>query len=317
MPNLSTPVAISQTPHLLTHRDGVILTGSCFSDNIGEKLRWYGFDVVSNPFGVVYNPLSVNHLLRRAMANQPVDAGELKGANELWYHHHFHSSFSGTNQEQVLQAMNEAIGHTHLKLKSASQLIITWGTAWVYRLRENGQIVANCHKLPEREFAREFLSPAAIADDCRQLQQQLADFNPSLQIVLTISPVRHLRDGATGNQVSKASLFLAMQKCIEQQPDTAYFPAYEIMMDELRDYRFYADDMVHPSALAVEFIWEKFAESRIATDTRKLFPAIDKIQRGLRHRPFNADTAIYKKFYADLKQQALLLEQQVPGLKLV
>lgn len=316
MPALFTPVSISKSGQLMTHRDRLFLIGSCFTDNIGQKLTWYGFRSHCNPFGLVYNPLSVSQSLLRIIQNQPITADELSFGNELWFHYGFHSFFSGADNSTVVDKMNHALAEAHTQLKSAKWLLITWGSAWAYRLKSNGRVVTNCHKQPDSEFIREWQSPEAISDDFSQLCQQLKNFNSDLHILLTISPVRHLRDGATGNQVSKASLFLAMQKCIEQWPGTAYFPAFEIMMDELRDYRYYADDLVHPSALAVDFIWEKFAESRIATDTQTLFPAIDKIQRGLRHRPFNADTNAYRKFISELKNQAKILEQQVPGLKL-
>lgn len=316
MPALFTPVNVPTAGWQLTHRDGLFLIGSCFTDNIGQKFAWYGFRAHCNPFGVVYNPLSVSQSLRRILLNTPVTTDELSFGNELWFHYDFHSSFSGSDKSVVVDKMNHALAEAHTCLSSAKLLIITWGSAWVYRHKPDGRVVANCHKRPDGEFTRELLSPESISDDFIQLCQQLKKFNPDLCILLTISPVRHLRDGATGNQMSKASLFLAMQKCLEQLPDTEYFPAYEIMMDELRDYRFYADDLVHPSALAVDCIWEKFAENRISNETQKLFPAIDKLQRGLHHRPFNADTDTYRKFTDDLKNQVELLEQQVPGLKL-
>lgn len=269
----------------ISHSTRFVLLGSCFAENIGQRLIDYRFQVDMNPFGVLYNPLSIAQALERLAENRPFVADELFEHNSLWHSWMHHGSFSDQSKEKALEKMNERFVLANQNLKKTDLLIITFGSAWVYEF--DGRVVANCHKVPNNRFVRRRLTVNEIVARYTQLFAALRQQNPKLKVLLSVSPIRYLRNDATENQTSKATLLLATEALCQQLPDVDYFPAYEILLDELRDYRFFADDMVHPSPMAVQYIWERFAQTYFTPETCALLPEIDKENRRAAHRPLH------------------------------
>jgi len=293
-----TQVKIDDTGWCISYKDKLMIVGSCFSENIGERFQQLKFQVDLNPFGIVYNPLSVAKSLRRLLVEKPYTKEDLFEHQGIWGSFDHHSRFSATSAEETLEKINTRLERSRIFLKDTAYLFITLGTAWIYELKATGMIVSNCHKFPESDFRRFRLTAGEIVDVYRDLLPALWAFNPNLNIVFTVSPVRHSKDGATGNQLSKSVLLLAVDRLITGfgNEHCAYFPAYEIMMDELRDYRFYATDLLHPNQVAIDHIWDKFSRSMIAEDSLLLSKSIMKIVKAKEHRPFNPDVDAYKYF---------------------
>ena len=295
-----TPIEIPVSEFNLTYKKNITMIGSCFTDNIGKKLTHYKFPVSINPFGVLYNPESVRNALDILVNEKYFGEEDLHEHNSRWLSFYHDTSFSGHDREMVLQEINKSIHAGNQWLNKTNLLIITFGTARVYHHKKRDHIVSNCHKVPAKEFNRYLLDINEIVDGYRELIGQLKKFNPNLHIVFTISPVRHWKDGAVGNQQSKAILVLAIKKLLGEFPELEYFPAYEILMDELRDYRFYAEDMLHPGETGINYIWDRFCETYIKKSTWKLMEKVDAIIKAKNHRPFHPKSLEYQNF---LKKQ--------------
>lgn len=287
---LTTPVSINPSPLRISHETPVLLMGSCFADNIGDKLQKAGFNVLCNPFGTLYNPLSIALALQHALGNREIDNSWLIYADGFWHSWMHHSRFSHTQKETCLSQCNEAIHLAHEQLLKQPVVIITLGTAYVFRLvgdgmAENmkGQTVANCHKLPASFFSRTLLSVQQITATLHSLLSHPLLANT--HAIFTVSPIRHMADGAHGNQVSKSTLILSMEELLKQYPNHTYFPSYEIMLDELRDYRYYARDMCHPTDLAIDIIWQRFQETYMTRATQQICLEEEKKARRAQHRP--------------------------------
>jgi hypothetical protein len=289
--SLRLPVKIDTQAIDINYQTPVLFMGSCFSDNIGAKLKRAKLPVMLNPFGVLYNPVSIHDALISIIHNTPVDEKYCARNNSLWYSYMFHGSFSDPSKENLLRATNKAIKKAHKFLAKASVLFITFGTARVYEHVELKKVVANCHKESASKFLCYRLSPDDITHLWKDLLVDLHRFNPNLRIVFTVSPVRHLKDGAHQNQLSKAVLFLAIDQLLrfDTACSTRYFPSYEIVHDELRDYRFYADDMTHISSLAVDYIFEKFSENYFSKPTQQCVAEMFQLAKALEHRVFGID----------------------------
>lgn len=273
------------------------MVGSCFAENIGRKLEEHKFTVDINPFGILYNPASVAEGLRRLLCPERFTPGDLFQHEGIYHSFAHHSRFSAPTEEECLEQINSRLYQSSDFLRKATRLVITLGTAFVYRLKSDGRIVANCHKLPEKRFDRERLSVEAIVADWKPLLLALWEQNPALKILFTVSPIRHWKDGAHENQLSKATLLLAADALQREFPERiAYFPAYEILMDELRDYRFYADDMLHPSPLAIDYMWQRFTDHFLSADTLAILKEWGDIQKAMNHKPFQPDSEVYKRF---------------------
>jgi len=274
-----TEVKIEKSNFRVDYETSMLFVGSCFSDNIGGLLQRLKFPVMLNPFGVLYNPVSIARSISFIVKKTMMEEDSLIFHNNLWHSFNFHGSFSGVDKREVLQRCNDSILRSYDYLKNAQYLFVTFGTAWVFELARNNQIVSNCHKLPSKEFNRYRLSVATIVSVWSNLILLLQEFNPKLKIIFTVSPVRHLKDGARENQLSKSTLMLAIDEIIKlyTEAQVAYFPAYEIVNDELRDYRFYASDMVHVSDLGVQFIFERFKESFLSPSTVECVKDIESI----------------------------------------
>lgn len=301
----------------LNHQTPVMMVGSCFSDNIGNELKRLKIPVLLNPFGVLYNPMSIAKALKIIINNQEMNQDELILHDHLWHSFLFHGSFSGTSSHEVLQQIQNAIETAHHFLKKTEFLFITFGTAWVFKHKKTEQLVANCHKIPAIEFDRYRLNISEINHEWEMLIYLLMQFNPKLKIIFTVSPVRHLKDGAHGNQLSKSTLLLSIDQLISTGSyanQLSYFPSYEIVNDELRDYRFYADDMVHPSNKAVQFIFEKFSDTYFNETTKQLNKEINAVVEASEHRILTSNSIEIEKFKTSMLKKIHLLENKNPFL---
>lgn len=312
---LRTKVEVSPNSSAICHSDKLMLLGSCFAENIGKLLLDNKFQCDVNPFGILYNPLSIAEAVRELAVQKRYTPDDLHHAEGYWFSLMHHSSFNSSDADKCLQAINERIEKGADQLSQTGWLLFTWGTAWVYTWKEDGQIVGNCHKLPERMFTRRMLEVDEIVHEYSLLLNRLHERNPKLNVLFTVSPVRHAKDGMHGNQLSKAVLLLAIDKLCATLPFCHYFPSYEIMMDELRDYRFYADDMLHPSQLAVNYIWERFSETFFTDDTRSFIRQWEEVKKGLAHRPFNPESENYRMFLSQILLKLERLKEKFPYLE--
>ena len=269
----------------ISHSDKIMLLGSCFSDNIGQCLACRGFDVCINPFGTLYNPASILQALSDLIDKEKFDEGEVFEYNGLWHSFRHHSKFSKQTKEEALNIINHKFAKAKEFLEETKVLIITFGTAFVYSNIETSEIVANCHKLPAKNFERYRLDVDQIVKEWGVFLSGFEEKFPGLKIIFTVSPIRHLADGAHGNQISKSTLLVAVDKLLECLSFTSYFPSYEIMMDELRDYRFYAADMKHPSDVAVQYIFERFSDTYFSKKTVEQARLAEKEWKRRQHIP--------------------------------
>lgn len=286
-PPLNTPVPVPPMPFRIDFDCGIVSLGSCFSDEIGTRLKEGGFRIEANPFGTLYNPASIANALDRIIACREVTEADLVQHDGLWHSWHHHGSFSHPTINETLEACNTSLHRAHEALLSARLLMITFGTAWVFKLNGQG-VVANCHKLPADNFVRRKMSVDEIVSLWQPLLKKLRTHNSELTTIFTVSPIRHMADGAHGNQLSKATLLLA----VEQLASCGhYFPSYEIILDELRDYRFFGPDMTHPSPLAVDIVYDRFQQATMSPATIQQAHNNAKAARRQRHIPLHAPTA--------------------------
>ncbi|MDZ4668691.1 MAG: GSCFA domain-containing protein [bacterium] len=273
--------------------------GSCFAQNMGNLLGKHYFNLMLNPFGIVFNPISLAQqlqlLIEPSKFNEHTTLFSHQERVHSWLHH---GSFSRTNKAQFMQEITSNLLAAQQQLKEASTLIITWGSANVYKLKETQMVVSNCHKVPANQFQKYQLSIGEIAETYKQVLKELNAFNPHLQIIWSVSPVKYVRDGLHENNLSKATLLLALEEVMKLYPNSYYFPAFEMQQDELRDYRFYASDMAHPSEQAIQYIWEQFVAHCIAPNDQQLLAQVYEFNRAMEHRPLHADTAEFQQFRA-------------------
>jgi hypothetical protein len=308
-----TYIKIPESPFKIAYKDSLLFIGSCFAGNIGDKMAEYGFNVEVNPFGVLYNPLSVSSACRSMLNPEPLVADDLFFYKGVYHSFAHHGRFSDVSVDKCIARINESLNRAAAYLRTLSYLAVTFGTAGVYRHGSSGAVVANCHKLPESEFVRERLTVSDITDEWSALLGELWRINPSLKVILTVSPVRHWKDGAHLNQVSKSTLLLAEQALVEQYPEKVlYFPAFELMMDELRDYRFYAEDMIHPSPPAIHYIWERFSETYMDRETRSFLKEVEAVNKNLNHKPLTSDNEAYKQFLMQTLLKVRQLREKNP-----
>jgi hypothetical protein len=291
-------IHIPKAKQPITHHHGVLCFGSCFATHIAQKLSESGF-AASNPFGALYNPVSIAQGIAYAVQGMPLSHDSLILQDEKWHHMDFHSDFSHNDPQIALTQLNNAIANAHQAWENSRVLILTLGTAWCYTWQASGKIVGNCHRLPAQQFTRRRLTGEEITQTLSNVCQQAKD----KQIILTVSPIRHWKDGAHQNQLSKALLLLACEQIQQQFENVTYFPSYEIMMDELRDYRFYADDMMHPSTMAVQYIWERFSDTYFSETTQQACAERLKISQMQAHRPSNTQSEAYQQLQAKIAQQ--------------
>ena len=311
---LQTQIPLSPEKHAIDYGSKVLLMGSCFTEQIGEKLAYFKFQQLRNPFGIVFHPIAIEKLITRAINETVFTEDEVFENDGNWYCFEAHSSLTATSAADLVSLLNANLERLHGYLLEASHIILTLGTAWVYRLIDSDSIVANCHKIPQKKFIKELLTVEEISASLARIHVLLSDVNPSASLILTVSPIRHLKDGFVENGRSKAHLIAGVHDMVETYRGSYYFPSYELMMDELRDYRFYGEDMLHPTNTAIEYIWEKFNAVWIADETAALQKEIDSIQKGLQHRPFNSNSEKHQQFLQNLELKIERIKEKIPTI---
>lgn len=302
--DLRTKVNIETSPYKISYNRGVMFIGSCFASSIGDQMELGRMPVLINPAGAVYNPVSVCNTIGNIISGKEFVKEDLYFYNGTWLSFYHYTDFSSDDPTFLLDKINKRAKESFSFLSNASFLFITLGTARVYKLKESGEIVSNCHKLPSSYFDNTLLTVDYIVQLFSDQLDILHNIFPQLKVVFTISPVRHWKDGAHGNQVSKSVLFLAVEELLKHRVSPGYFPAYELLMDDLRDYRFYDDDMLHPSDLAKKYIWEAFSESYIEKATMSIYSEVTKITKACKHR-FNSESASKKREFAERMQEKI------------
>lgn len=306
-----------QSDHLINHQSNILLLGSCFSDNMGEKLNYFKFKSTVNPFGILFNPIAIENFITRALNISYYTKEDLCFNNELWCCLDAHSVFNTTSEAIILNELNTALTKTQKHIKETSHVIITLGTSWVYRHIALDKTVANCHKIPQKEFKKELLSVKTIVQSLTHITDLISKTHPNTTFIFTVSPVRHLKDGFVENTQSKAHLITAIHQFLNHNSEIKnkrcfYFPSYEIMLDELRDYRFYKPDMIHPSIVAIDYIWDKFSTNWISESSLDLMEKIDAIQKRKAHKAYNPNSEAHKKFLHQLKLDIEELKIHLP-----
>ena len=309
---LTTPIKLSRQNPPINYSSKVLLLGSCFAQNMGAKLEYYKFQQCTNPFGILFHPVAIEKLITRAVNQTWFTSKDVFLQNEQWHCFLAHSKLSNTSEEDLISALNSALEKLRFSLLEASHVVFTFGTAWVYKHLEKDTIVANCHKVPQKEFVKQLLSPDDVSDVLLGIETKLRTINPTCSIINTVSPVRHIKDGLLANSRSKAHLIAGVQEIVSPEKLNYYFPSYEIMMDELRDYRYYKEDLIHPNQTAIAIIWEKFLSSWVASETFEIQKKIAVIQNGLLHIPFNGHSKAHIHFKKDLETKISEIKEQLP-----
>lgn len=307
-----TKIPILQTDFKIDYNAKIVSLGSCFAVNIAEKFDYFKFENSCNPFGILFHPLAIEKLIDFAVSGKQFTDKDVFFHNERWHCFDAHSDLSNSSKEDLIANLNAITTSLKLQLQSASHIIITYGTSWVYRNIATNEIVANCHKVPQKEFSKEILSVETIEKSIQNTLDLIQKINPNVNFIFTVSPVRHLKDGFVENQLSKAHLITAIHQILQS---AIYFPSYEIMMDELRDYRFYAEDMIHPNSVAIDYIWQRFSETFISEESHSIMKEVETIQKGLAHRPFNLNSESHQQFLSKLNDKMVKLQKQLPQIQ--
>ncbi len=297
-------------PQKINYSHSVFFIGSCFGENIAELMKEHKFITTANPHGILYNPLSIAVAIRRYIKNDRLTESELFFANECWNSWEHHSRFSNPNKQKCLSEINKSISEAHIALKNAEWLFITFGSAFVYK--REAKVIGNCHKQAQKEFLKELLSTSEMVEEYSKLISQLILFNSKLKIVFTVSPVRYIRDGVVENNLSKARLIDATHQLVSKS--VFYFPSFELVIDDLRDYRFYKEDLVHPNEQAINYVFEKFVAANFDEKTMQLFQSIKEIRTAKKHKPSNADNVLYKKFQENFLERCKKIQLEHPNL---
>ena len=310
---LQTEIKIQPLEQTIAYGDGLLFLGSCFADEVGALCRGLGFDAMVNPFGVLYNPASIAQSLERLDSGQPFDHEEVVEVGEGQYCTFSHNTaFWSHSETTLLESVNRSLDEAHAHYMRSKWVIVSLGTSWVFRDKERGEVVSNCHKLPANWFERQFLS---VEQSSRYLSA-IVQRHPEKQFVFTVSPLRHLKDGLHENQLSKAALLLAVEEVCKAYDNAHYFPAYEILLDELRDYRFYKEDMVHPTDQAVRYIWERFTDFAIDPKEKPAMQAAAELKQMLQHRPLFPESEAFKRFELQKEKKINELKDKFPCVRL-
>ena len=312
---LQTQIPIQrQKQNLIDYNSKILLLGSCFSENIGNKLSYYKFQTSQNPYGILFHPKAIEKLVDNVIQQKEYTEDDIFFHNERWHCFDTHSNLSATTKQELIDNLNQNTASTFEVLQKASHVIITLGTAWIYKHINSGNTVANCHKISQKEFSKEILSIDEIQNSLQNICSLISSLNPNATLIFTVSPVRHIKDGFIENQRSKAHLVSAIHQLKEKNNSVRYFPSYEIMMDELRDYRFYKEDMIHPNQTAIHYIWEKFTNTWFSKHTIDTMQKVEEIQKGLAHKPFNPNSEAHQKFLKKLAQKKETLIKVFPHM---
>lgn len=313
--NFTIKIPISKYHNPIDYNSKIISIGSCFAENMGEKFEYFKFQNTVNPFGIIFNPISIEKLIHRAINKIEFTESDIFFHNERWHCFEVHSDLSTSSSELLLANLNKVLHSFRSQIQEATHLIFTYGTSWVYRNKVSNEIVANCHKVAQNQFDKEILSVQTIEKAIQNTIDLVKKINPNCNFIFTISPVRHIKDGFVENQRSKAHLITALHSINFELPTSSYFPSYEILMDELRDYRFYADDMLHPSQIAIDYIWIKFFENYVDENEFATMQQVCDIQKALHHKPFNPNSESHQKFLKNLYQKITTLASKYPTIQ--
>lgn len=303
-----------QSLNLIDYQSKVLLLGSCFVENIGDKFDYFKFQSFQNPFGILYHAKAIENLILNAINEKEYDDSDVFHHNERWHCFDAHSDLSSSSKEELLHNLNKAVKQTNKQINQSTHIIITLGTAWAYRYIETDTIVANCHKIPQKKFLKQIQSVKTIIESLEAIIELIKSVNPETSILFTVSPVRHIKDGFVENTQSKSHLISAIHQVVEPGKNIHYFPSYEIMMDELRDYRFYSEDMLHPNKTAVDYIWERFQKVWISSESIQTMEEVDTIQKGIGHKAFNPESEQYQEFVQKLEVKKSKLQSQYPHI---
>ena len=313
-----TPIPIPKSNCPIDYNSKIMSLGSCFAVNMAAKLDYFKFQNSSNPFGILFHPLAIEKLIDFAVSGKQFTENDVFFYNDRWHCFDAHSDLSNLSKEELLKSLNAIIKSTYQQIIESTHFIITYGTSWIYRNIEIDFIVANCHKVPQKQFKKELLSAEKIEKSIRNTIKLIHAVNPNCNIIFTVSPVRHIKDGFVENQVSKSNLISALYTVLQVSPvreEGTYFPSYEIMMDELRDYRFYAEDMLHPNQVAIDYIWKRFKETTISETAYNVMDEVEGIQKSLSHRPFNPNSESHLKFESKVREKITKLESEYLFMK--
>lgn len=311
MDQFRTELHLKTAEHKISLYQPIMTLGSCFADSIGQKLIAAKFSVSANPFGTIYNPLSIHKLLLQSVHNQPSLEHTYLLNQDISLNYDFHSEFSGSTKNQLESKIKEAIGHSHHFLKGAKYLFLTYGTSWVYERLDTGEVVANCHKMASQQFKKVLLTQKRILESFNETYRAIKTFNPEIRIILTVSPVRHLKDTLELNSVSKSILRLTCHTLSELYSNVEYFPAYEILLDDLRDYRFYSSDLIHPTSDAIDYIWKKFTACYFDLETKIFLDEWQEIAKAIAHKPFQPASQAHQKFLKETLKSLQELKSKV------
>ena len=309
---------IDKSDTRIDHTSKMMLFGSCFSENIGVKLKEHKFKVNHNPFGILYNPISVSNSIKRLLEKKQYNESDLVYNNEMFHSFMHHGSFSDVNKQLCLNKINERYIKASEFIKETDTFFITFGTSYAFKIHDNNQIVSNCHKFPANKFERFRLTIEEIVKEWSELIEILVNQNSGIQFIFTVSPIRHFRDGAHDNQISKSILHIAIENIKNNfNSIVEYFPAYEIMIDELRDYRFYNEDMVHPTSLAQEYIWQCFSDKFFSEETKITNSDWAAIRKSINHMPLNTETQAHRQFLINTIKKIETFAMKYPQISCV
>ena len=308
-----TEIKIPPSDFQINSQDRIMLLGSCFAESIGKKLLDHKLNAVLNPFGILYNPASIAGVLHRLLERRNFSQDDLVLRNDVYQSFMHHGSFSDSSRGACLKKIRQSFCAAAEKIRNTDYFLITFGTAYIYRLKSTGEIVVNCHKFPADYFVRERLEINPIVEEWSLLMRKIQEVNPKAKFIFTVSPIRHWKDGAHENQRSKSILHLSIEK-LQQLFETSatYFCAYEILLDELRDYRFFEEDMMHPSATAIEYIWQRFTETYLSEETKALMSEWAIVRKMILHKPFNQKTESYRAFLRQANDKLTALQKKYP-----
>jgi hypothetical protein len=310
-----TTIPIQKSDFLIDYSSKLVSFGSCFAENMGNKFHYFKFSILTNPFGIIFNPISLEKIILRSIHKKYFTEKDIFYHNEAWHCYEVHSELSNPDKAEFLITLNQLIDTTNVHIEKLTHCLITLGTSWVYKYIESDEIVANCHKVPQKHFVKKLLSVSEIEASIHNIISEIQSINPNAKFIFTVSPVRHIKDGFVENSVSKAHLITAIYHFLSKTTSSIYFPSYEIMMDELRDYRFYAEDMLHPNQTAIDYIWMKFSENYINETELETMQQISEIQKSLNHRPFNPNSESHLKFQENLDHKINAIVAKYPEMK--
>jgi hypothetical protein len=315
-----TKLFIPKSNNPIDYNAKIVSLGSCFAENMSCKFDYFKLENTCNPFGILFHPIAIEKFIEFAVSEKKFSDKDVFFHNERWHCFDVHSDLSNSCKEKLIANLNAIVSATKIKLQAASHILITYGTSWVYRNIASNAIVANCHKVPQAAFSKEILSIETIQKSMQNTLDLIQKINHKCNIICTVSPVRHLKDGFVENQWSKAHLITAIHQILQSNPfcnlqSVIYFPSYEIMMDELRDYRFYAEDMIHPNSVAIDYIWQRFSETYISEESQSILKEVATIQKGLAHRPFNPNSEGHQQFLSKLQLKINTLQKKFPQIQ--